>query len=140
MQMSLAFGFGDLSQVVIGENSRLCENRLGDLDVFVTRQSADNAWRCALRRRQFIAQFDQRLTFDLLDQPCHQFVEEVYGFVGVGLSSQKQVGQFAEHRKPLRTGALGQAGLEFGEQRIGLFHRDDLPPGRWYRCSEQRYQ
>src|SRR6478735_6835094 len=122
--MVLALRAGNLDQVIVGELRRAGEDRSGDCDLVVTRQSMDDATRRVVDWRKFGPKFGERVGFHLLDQVREHVVKDadLLGIKTLGVA-KKKIGHPPEDfgAAPI-AGACGEDGFEFVDNGRGLRH------------------
>ena len=75
-KMVLALGAGNLDQVIVGELRRVGQDRSGDCDLVVTRQSTDDAAGRVIDWCKFGPKLGERVGFHLLDQVRKHVVKD----------------------------------------------------------------
>jgi hypothetical protein len=132
-QVSLAFLFGDLDKVAIGQLWRLRQDRTGDADFIVARQSTDNAaWRIA-DRCEPVAKLGKCVGLNLMDEVSEHVIKYADLLViEVFRVTEKKVGYPPENFGATIARARGEDVLELfndgGSLRHSCLGRDFFPP------------
>ena len=111
--MVLALGAGNLDQVIVGELRGVGEDRSGDCDLVVTRQSMDDAAGRVIDWCKFGPKLGERVGFHLLDQVRKHVVKDadLLGIKTLGVA-KKKIGHPPEDfgAAPI-AGACGEDGI-----------------------------
>jgi hypothetical protein len=143
--MALALRAGNLNQIAVGELGRTGQNRTGDLDLIMTRKTADNAVRRVVDGRELCTELCERRDFDLFDQVGEHVVKETDLLViEASCIAEIEIGHAPENLGAPIARACGENMFEFVDNGRGLRHFSSwagfFPPPftDWRGCSPTR--
>ena len=125
-QVFLSLGVCDVDQIGFGEPRRELQDRLGDRDVVVVGERAQNIDRRVGQRSKMPRKLGARLALDLFDEQREYVVEKIdMRIVVVAGAVEKERGHALQDFAALRARAALNDVFQFRDQREGVTHVDN---------------